>query len=304
MRQHSLFPDDYEVIEQALAALRRLDVDEALTKVRLARARDTRLADLAALEEALVWLARQTLHDQAGIARTLLAVGEAFAARELGEVAAGVVDDAIAHVFAADTGDSPFLDPANRVPRALLDLLGRRHSKAHGRLRELVLAWPDRGDLWCWYGNACLGAERQAEARAAWVRALLLAPDRFDWWRIADRQLRTVRDDCLADAPAGDGGLTLAVAWRRGLLPIPARNDWLSHAQIARLSTTTAVDEHASVAARHRRFCLLLYLDRSLGGATDVDRRLAMADLAPAEFQQFMAACRQREQGRGAGGGG
>ena len=300
MRQHSLFPDDYEVIEQALAALRRLDVAEALAKVRLARARDTRLSDLAALEEALVWLLGQSLQNQAGIARTLIAVGEAFAARQLGEVAAGVVDDALAHVFAADRADSPFLDPGRHVPRALLDLLGRRHAKAHGSLRELVLAEPDRGDLWCWYGNACLGVDRRDEARAAWVRALLLTPARFDWWRIADRQLRTVRDECLADAPDGDGGLTLAVAWRHGLLPIPARNDWLTHAQIARLSATTAVDEHAGLAARHRRFCLLLYVDRSTGGAADVDRRLQMAELAPAEFHQFMAACRQREQGRSA----
>ncbi len=307
MKQRSLFPDGFEVQEQAFAALRELDVESALVLVRRARRIDPRLVDLDGFEEALVWLQAQLVGDVTGsvLAGVLLAAARDGLAGRLGLVAANFVDPTIARFLMSQLRPGQFfLDDDNRVPVALVDLILGNASAARTSLIEAVGAGHgDRGDLWGYLGDACYSDQRPDEANACYVRSLLLDPFAFDAWRLRNQRV----GECLRELEkcheVGARNLLLTEGWITGVFEIPAANSWLTPRQVERLLAETTTSLRAAEAgAGFRRFNLLLYLDRSAAkGQIDMARREEMAELSPDVFVRFMAACRDREA-RGAGG--
>lgn len=303
MKQRSLFPDGFEVQEHACAALRELDVGGALVLVRRARQIDSRLVDVDGLEEALAWLAPRIENGRTGaeLADALRAVVSDALAGRIGAVAAMFVDTAIARFLRRRLPpDSIFIDQGCRVPVALLDMiLGNSGDARASLLDALQDGNGDRADLWGCLGDACFADQRHDEAIAAYVRSLLLDPVELDAWRLRDRRLA----ECLRGLQVREGDvarhLLIVEGWMTGILDIPMRNNWLTHRQLARLLEVTAA---STSHAKAHRFGLLLYLDRSAGlDAIDVARREEMAELRPADFERFMATCRERE-GRSSGG--
>ncbi|HEX5051373.1 MAG TPA: hypothetical protein VFZ65_06345 [Planctomycetota bacterium] len=298
MQQRSLFPDGFEVQEQAFAALRELDVPAALALVRRARRIDARLVDLDGLEEALVWLQQRLVAaaEPELLAAVLRAVPEDAAATRLSAVAAMFVDQAIARWLSARVPRSAaFLDRERRVPSALVDLLLGNAPAARVSLLAAVDAGhaEHAGVLGC-LGDACLIDQRPDEANACYVRCLLLDPFALDTWRLRHAGLRAcaleLASRCGVEAPMH----LLATAWLEGHLHVPTRNAWLPPARLVNLLTEA---EGSSPGARLRQFGLLLYQDRTLADRPiDVARREQMAALWPDGFRRFMAKCRAVEQ--------
>ncbi|MBZ0150817.1 MAG: tetratricopeptide repeat protein [Planctomycetes bacterium] len=294
----STFPGQDQVQEQALVAMRALDVEGALALVRRARRIDPRLVDLDGLEEALVWLLPRLAGGAAdlALADALQAVVAEGLAGRLGSVAAMFVDSAIArHLCQRQRPSGSFIDDACRVPAALVDLILGSAAVARMSLADAIRdGRGNRADLWGYLGDACHIEQRHVEAEGCYARALLLDPDAVDAWRLRDRRLGACLGDLEGRHGADARGLWFAAAWIDGILDIPVGNNWLTPNQIAIRQDGTG----STTAAACRRFSLLLYFDRSARpGTTDMSRREEMAELLPEWFARFMAACRGRERG-------
>ncbi len=293
MDQRSLFPDGFEVEEDALDALESLEVARGLACVAEARRRAPDLTNLDDIESALAWIEivqGRRPPDGASAAAAFLALPAA----DLPEGAAAFADQAIAR-FGLRVGRGRFLDPEQRVPLAALRLVLRRTDGTRRELSRLLAEAPDRPDLWGVHGDACLLDERADEANESYVRALLLGAARVDLFRLRENRLRLL----LAELRAGNEDacsreLLFVHAWLRGILAVPANNGWLD-AQTPRLRAHTAIRGTPDPASRARRFALLLYLDRSRKpGDCEVAEREEMQALDPELFERFVAVLRER----------
>jgi len=299
--QRSLFPDAYEVQADALDALNELDIDAGLACVREARRRDPTLPNLDALDAALIWL-RSVIGSEPARAESAAAAFLALPASDLSVQASGFVDLAVAR-FGLRCADGDFLDAERRVPEAALRLVLGQFEAARRGLARLLDRTADRdghdrrADLWGWRADACFACDRPEEAGAAWVRALLLDPDRIDLFRTRAPRWRTLFAELRVDrAEAEARALLFPHAWLRGLVEVPVDNDWLD-AHLPRLRAATRVATDAPRADRLLRFALLLYEDRSRPGPPDIAQREEMQALEPELFQQVVAVLRERERG-------
>jgi hypothetical protein len=294
MQQRSLFPDGFEVQEAALAALRELRVEKALSLVRCARAIDASMPGIAALQRALEWLAARVDGEpdvgQAGEALTALATSSAMG--ELDASAVALVETGIATFVSARRPAGPvFLDAEQTVSSARIDLLRGDAGAARAGAEQLLGAgFADRAALWFDHADACWVLQRPGEANASYVRALLLGPRDGHVHRCRCEPLAAVWRGLVGAsfAPAA-ADLLLAQAWIAGALTIPPGTTWLSAAQRA------LVRERSEQSAAWR-FSLLVYLDRSArAGECDVASREEMLALLPDVFEQFVAAVRRRQ---------
>jgi hypothetical protein len=299
--QRSLFPDEYELKAEALAALRALEVPRAMACTNRARKGGAGLPDLDALEEALRWLAPRLQPGPPAqrLGAVLLAVAGEGLRGGLSRTAAAFVDEGAAHFAVHHAGDDqPFLDPEQQVPRALAQLL---LGDAAGARRALFSALDqghrERGDLWGWLGDACVLDHRADESGPCYARALLFAPERVDLWRIREPRLAACHAALrLQHAEAAARALLLAQAWIDGALAIPAANGWLENVELDRLLAAHGAGPDAPPPRRFRRFSLLLYRDRSRRGDIDLQSREEMAALAPELFPRFVQRCGLDEQ--------
>lgn len=299
--QHSLFPDEFELKAQALAALRALEVPKGLALVRRVRRSGARLPDLEALEEALRWMAPrlQPVPTLPRLGALLEAVAADGLAGRLSRTAAEFADNAVARFVAAHCPEEqPFLDPDERVPRALATLiLGHGAGARRALFAAIDCGHRDRGDLWGYIGDACILDKRPDEVAACYARALLFTPERVDLWRVREPRLPACHAELRQHHPeAAARALLLAQAWLAGAIAIPPGNGWLEPAELDRLLASHDAGPGAPVEARCRRFGLLLYRDRSRRrGEVEVQRREEMAALLPELFAQFVRRCRDDE---------
>lgn len=291
--QKSLFPDAVEVLGDALAALENLDLQRGFEFVGQARQRDPSLGNLDAIESALRWL-RTTLGDGPADVERAAAAFLDLPSAGLSPGAVSFTDSALAR-YGLRHATGAFLDAGERVHVGALRLvLG--HCATARRALDLTIE-EERADLWGYRGDACVRAERLEEANECYVRALILDASAIDLFRLRQPRLAELYAELLAshtDSCARE--LLLPNAWMRGLLHVPAGNEWLT-GHVARLRARTAVTEAASDAERARRFTFLFYLDRSRPrGAVSLDEREEMAELAPTLFRSVLAVLRTRER--------
>lgn len=295
MQQRSLFPDGFEVQEQALAALRDLRIEKALACVRRARALGTALVGLNELDAALQWLAARVGRD-GDVDAAVRACSElpSAVANGLGTAAAAVVELGLASFLAPRLGGQVgFLDREQQVSAARILLLSGNVRAAREASTELLGAGhADHAGLWFDHANACWLDQRPEEANASYVRALLLDPfDGNAFYRCACAPLRELwqrLSGTMANQEAV-AEMLLTEAWLSGILGIKPGNSWLSRPQRERV-------RERSAAAPGWRFSLLLYLDRSApAGACDVDSREDMALLLPDQFARFVGAVARRQ---------
>jgi hypothetical protein len=299
--QGALFSDGSDQKAEALAALRALEVEQALACTRRTRRSNAKLPDLDALEEALRWLQPRLRPGPPAhhLAAVLLAVATDGLAGRLSRTAAAFVDEGVAHFAVHRCGDGPpFLDPHQRVPRALAQLiLGDAANARRALFAALDQGHRERGDLWSWLGDACALDGRADECGPCHARGLLFEPDRVDLWRIRHPGLASCHAALRRQHPeASARALLFAQAWLDGVLAIPAANGWLEAAELDRLLRTHGAGPGSPPQQRFRRFSLLLYRDRSRRGAVDLSSREEMAALAPESFPLFVLRCGTDEQ--------
>lgn len=297
--QRSLFPDAFEIEEQALAKLDRFELEDALRLVADARARDPGL-DLEWLRVALLWLRRELGGERVSdelLALLFLTVPEACLRGELTAEAAARLDEVIARQGLARAEARAFLDPEGRVHRGALLLVLRRNAEAHALLREAVAADDGRADLWGGFAEASYTLERLDEANAAYVRALLLAAGEVDLLRLRHPRLLALQRELAAlHGEACARELLLVHAWLAGVLTIPPENGWLD-AHLSRLHLLAAVRATSPPEQRLRRFTLLFYRDRSQAtGRYDEAEREEMQALDPELFERVLKHIQAREQ--------
>jgi hypothetical protein len=298
--QLSLFPDGHELREQALAALRTLDLPRAMRFVDRAHAVEPNLVNLDLLAGVLRWLAPRLDLPPAvpSLATVLLAAAEDSLSGRLPAPAADLIDEVIASFALArrEPGLS-FLDHEERVPWARLRLVRGEATAGRDELKQLLGEHSDRGDLWGYLGDACTLLQRNEEANACYVRALLLSPEQVDLVHIRSLPLRRCFDSLrVSHTLSLARALLFSTAWLEGALAITRGNDWLDRLTTARLdaSLAPAGDQREG---RYRRFGLLLYRDRSSpAGDVDLRRREEMAALAPDLFARYISECERREQ--------
>lgn len=297
MHQGLLFPNGFEILEQALVALKDIDVRRAEGLVRRARAAQPNLVNLDVIEEACDYLREKlpALPQPDQCAATLLAVPWDVEAARLREEVGHFVDQVVSRYLASLERDGPFVDRSSTVPWArVLLLLGQPHS-AYRSLVELVARQP-RADLWWALGDAALLVDRATEANAAFVRALVLDPRAIDCFRLQCAallrcygQLREQHD------PPNARELLLPIAWIDGTLEITPGNRWLDVA--SKTFWTELPDADGPSATRNiRQFSRLMFADRTAGSNNvDIARREKMAALAPELFHRYIVECQRRE---------
>lgn len=298
-RQHSLFPDSYEVQDAALAALDEGDFERALALVSAARERDPGLVGLDMLASALTWSAgvlggRRSDPDR--LAEAWRALPEGRRRGALRGDSAAFIDQSLARQALRARPPGPFLDAGETVHLGALHLvLGRAAAARELLLETLARGHRARADLWGTLGDACTLAERPEEASACYARALVIAASDVDLHRLRDERLmalfRALREGH-PDSVARE--LLLPEAWLAGALEIPPGNGGIDAALARELLAATA-DPGPSPERRLRRFSLLLYRDRSREpGEANVDEREEMAELDAGLFGRFMEECRRR----------
>jgi len=291
--QRSLFPEAFEIQEQAFAALDELDLGGALALVVEARERDPLLVNLEPLAAAITWLQRELGAEPASdelLAALYLTVPEACRSGAIERAAAALVDLVIARQGLRRAAARAFLDREERVHLGALLLVLRRDSEALALLRESITHGHDeRADLWACCADALVAAGRLDEANAAYVRALLLSAQEVDLFRLRHGALAALHDELSLQHPAADAReLLLVHAWLAGQLTIPAENAWLDR-HLSRLHLAAAARPDSPPAQRFRRFALLLYLDRSRPpGHCDESEREEMQGLAPELFARVV----------------
>lgn len=297
MHQGLLFPDGFEILEQALVALRDIDVRRADELVRRARAAQPNLVNLDIIEAACEFL-RGNLADEPDpdrCAATLLAVSRDAEAGRLGEEVGHFVDQVLGRYLARMDREGPFVDGTGRMPWARVLLIVGRPDDAHRSLVELVARHP-RADLWWALGDAARLVDRAAEANAAFVRALVFDPQAVDCFRLQHVALRRCYQQLRArHDPSSARELLLPSAWIDGVLEIAPGNRWVEAATNADQGLTGS-SEVPPQARSMRRFARLLFADRTAGSDNvDIARREEMAALAPDLFVRYVDACRRRE---------
>jgi hypothetical protein len=104
---------------------------------------------------------------------------EACSDGRIGRDALELVDLSVARFWRRRGPHAPFLDTGARVHRSVLDLALHDHAGARRHLEAALAAGHEhRADLWGHLGDACLATQRNHEACACYVRALLLYLDR------------------------------------------------------------------------------------------------------------------------------
>lgn len=299
MHQGLLFPDGFHILEQALVALRDLDIPKAEELVRRARAAQPNLVNLDLVAAASEYL-RDALPGPAepdACAATLVAIPKDIDAGRLREDVGNFVDQVLARYLMRMDPDGPFVDHAASVPWARVLLLVGQPDVAHRNLAELVALHP-RADLWWALGDAALGVDRETEANAAFVRALVLDPQAVDCFRLQHKALLRCYQQLRErhDGPSAREAL-LPTAWIDGVLEIPSGNRWFEAAPGADPRRTESTTHSHPATPSLRRFAHLLFADRTAGpGNVDVARREEMACLAPDLFARYFAECQRRER--------
>jgi tetratricopeptide (TPR) repeat protein len=291
--QRSLFPEAFEIQERALAALDELDLEGALALVEEARECDPLLVNLEPLADAIAWLHRELGSEAPSdelLAALFLTVPAACQRGALDREAAALADLVIARRALRSTTARAFLDREECVHVGALLLVLRRDSEALDLLREsLGSGHDDRADLWACCADALAAAERSDEANAAYVRALLLSAQDVDLFRLRSPALAALHGELLLHHTAASARELLFVqAWLRGHLAIPPDNGWLDR-HLSRLHLAAVARPDSPPEQRHRRFALLLYLDRSRPpGRCDEADREEMQALAPELFARVV----------------
>ena len=295
MQQRSLFPNGFEVQEQALAALRELHVSKALVYVRRARSLQTKLVGLDELERALEWLEIRVVEPPSveGAVAAFAALPAAAARGDLDADAVALVETGLAGFLAPRLPDRPgFLDAEQTVPSPRVALLRGDARVARAGCEELLGAGHgDHAGLWFDHADACWLEQRRGEANASYVRALLLGARDGHAYRCRCEPLRGLWLSLVGGARgfAAAADLLLAEAWIAGVLTIAPGNGWLSAAQ------RRLVHERSEQSPAWR-FSTRVYLDRSAGaGNCDVESREEMAVLLPDLFARFVAAVAARQ---------
>ena len=292
MHQGLLFPDGFEILEQALVALKDIDLRRADEFVRRARASQPRLVNLDVVAAACDYL-RHHLPDNPdpdACAAALLAVPADVEAARLREEVAHFVDQVLARFLIRGDRDGPFVDRACRMPWARVLLLVGQPVAAHHRLRDLV-GTSRRADLWGAFGDAALLADRPHEANAAFVRALVIDPRSLDCVRLQHTALKACYQRLrLQHGSLAARDLLLPNAWIDGVLQIQVGNRWIEERE--------SMPDGSELRPLHR-FARLLFADRTAGpGSVDITRREEMAALSPDLFAHYVDACRRREERR------
>lgn len=299
MHQCLLFPDGFEILEQALLALRDIDVRRADEFVRRARAAQPRLVNLDVIEEACEFLRTRLppVPEFDECAATLFAVPGNVEAGLLRQDVGHFVDQVVSRYLMRAEHDGEFVDRAATVPWARVLLLVGQPTSAYRSLVGLVPRHP-RADLSWVLGDAAWLADRPTESNAAFVRALVLDPQAIDCFRLQHTALRKCYEQLREqhDPPTARERL-LPIAWIDGTLEITSGNRWLDTTSNAARSLTDSTDAPAE-ARSLRRFARLLFADRTAGANhVDIARREEMAELAPELFARYVRECRRREAG-------
>lgn len=301
MHQRSLFPDGFELLQEALQQLQQFRPHEAQATLQRAMRIDAGLPNLAALAGAIEWiLARWSPSvaspDAQWLWQSFAALTAAQQQRELDADTAGMVERVLARgLLATLPPDAVFADPACRTPVGVLRQCAGGAAMQQDRLAlAAALAAPafaERADLWAYHGDLCWCQERREEANRSYVRALLLGPGEIDVVHLRYPALREL--GLLLRTEWGDPGASrwFVEAVLAGLLQVPPHNDWLRREQIELLQEL-APDPWA-------RFAILCYEDLSRGEEGDMlDRRAALQELLPAVFARLMD---WRQRGGGSG---
>ena len=292
--QRSLFPDAFEVHEQALRALDDLDLEAARRWLLEVKSRDPGLPELASWSACIEWLRRELgggLVADECLALAFALVPEECRRGTLDKATAERIDQVLAHQGLQRMDRSRvFLDGEERVHRGVLLLVRGSFPPAMALLRETLAQGRDgRADLWWSLAEACLKCDRSDDANAAYVRALLLDPQAVDLHRSQHVRLTSLLDELRASRDEQEArGLLLVHAWLEGILSIPPENSWLER-HLSRLHLATALRSGATPAERARRFAWLLYLECSRRpGDFEESARDEMKALAPELFERVM----------------
>jgi len=296
MQQRSLFPDEFELQQDALQHLQQFRPHLAKDSLQRALRIDARLTNQDALVAAIAWFAQRLAPDAAAPSSSTLAVWfvTATAAQRDGSLdanAADLIERVLARaLLAGQPAHEVFADVAQSLPVALLRRCAGGAAIAEDRLAlAAALATPDlaeRADLWAHHGDLCWRQERLAEANSSYGRALLLGPAEIDLVHLDHAALRELGCSLRAEYGEGFASRWFVGAVLAGVLQVPARNGWLRDEQVD-LLLELAPDAWA-------RFAVLWYRDLSLGEAGDIiARRLELADLLPEVFARVMAARQQ-----------
>ncbi len=301
--QLTLFPDGQEVREEVMRSLERFDLPAARARCDAVRRCDPGLPGMELLDAAIAWLERKAGGVPEAIAAAFCDLASAGDTETMAPEVAELVDLAVARcAVRVHDGRAPFIDPAQRLHFGSVLLVLDRAEAAREWLRSTLFAegrgFSARADLWGYLGDACTLVEREREAQAAYVRALVVDPQAVDLRRLRHGGLRHAWQDLRGTGPDAARGRLLVSAWRCGVLDFPRGDDTLAHLRgPLREGALQGADADAPEAERHRRFGVLAYVDRSLpaGQPPDVDARAAMQDLDATLFAEYMRAVARAE---------
>lgn len=195
----------------------------------------------------------------------------------------------IAQVQKVPTG-SPFIDKKEKLHRSCLMMSAGNYETARKLLLEtLTSTHPLRADLWGYYGDINILLGYQEEARAAYLRALVLQPQQLDLFRLQDKELRRLCNTLSQKrSPVEACSLLFTHGWLNGLFNIPRGNTWLAR-QSQYLQDKMAEELPLYKHERWHRFSICLFLDQSKPvGEIDYEAREQMMELDGELFEEYL----------------
>jgi tetratricopeptide (TPR) repeat protein len=146
-----------------------------------------------------------------------------------------------------------------------------------------------RSDLWGYLGDVCNKLRRWQEANMAYLCALIIDPQKVDFFRLKNPQLVESYRELLKDYSETDvRALLFTHCWLENILSIPIGNTRLARFSLE-LENKFKEELPRDSADRYHRFAVYLCIDQSqLHGVVNIQAREQMVELAPELFKRYM----------------
>ncbi len=281
---------------QAVAHLKELEFQRALEEIDLAKKIDPYLADLNIITNAITFLEKKLdafwgapLVER--LVQTWKVMPKAVMEGEISRAGSKFLDPIISSVILreADAGRD-FVDSSRLIHKGVCFLAQKKINLAHKVLLDAVTSSNfERADLWGYLGDALYFQHNMEKARAAYLHALIIDPQKLDVLRLAYRPLSRLYNQLLETYLEIDAkDLLLTYGWLSDIFEIPKKDARLTQYAMDLLEQMNQAEEENSD-RRYYRFSIDLYLDQSQPpGQIHIEAREQMMDLDRQLFNRYL----------------
>lgn len=291
-KQLDFFSASVSHVEKATQAIIEFDFDRAQWELRSAYEIDPYTVNLGALFEIIEFF-KECIDAQADLGENLATlwwrIPNAVIAKQLTCKQAQLTDQYITKIAIKKIrAEEQFIDEKKKLPWGALFIVDKEYTRARKLLMQTIECHPrERADLWCYYADACYLLGRHREARAAYVKAMLINSRDMDFFRLRNENFRDIYEKLLLLYPREQAqAMFLFQLWMSEVLELPDFQVAQIEALIGREKAMSTAGQ--AVPDRLHHFCLCFVLAQELSGDEKYLYREKMQQLAPELFDRYI----------------